>query len=228
MFGDASATPHFTYWYRVRAFNGAGILDYSPQISFTVSPPRQPFVFPTQIGDGVNLFFHGQDAGVKGFKLERAPDSGGTPSVWTQIATFASSSDLFRHASGSVTDSNLVPLATYWYRVRAFNWVGDSEYSEVATVTMLPPIITTIEVLALLTPLRITQLTLTNHSVLLTWTATAGTTNVVEATSQPTGGFAPVSPNIILSGHGSVITNYLDVGALTNSASRFYRIRLVP
>ena len=42
------------------------------------------------------------------------------------------------------------------------------------------------------------------------------------------GNFLPVSPNIILTGSGTVTTNYLDVGALTNSSSRFYRIRLVP
>ena len=33
---------------------------------------------------------------------------------------------------------------------------------------------------------------------------------------------------MIISGNGEVITNYIDTGGLTNSPSRYYRIRLVP
>ena len=53
-------------------------------------------------------------------------------------------------------------------------------------------------------------------------------TTTVQSATDPTVGYTNVSPNIILPGSGDVTTNYLDAGAGTNGAGRFYRIRLVP
>ena len=53
-------------------------------------------------------------------------------------------------------------------------------------------------------------------------------TNVVEATANVLESFAPISPPLRIVGAGTVVTNFLDVGALTNAASRFYRIRVLP
>ena len=70
-----------------------------------------------------------------GFKIERAPDADGVPGAWTQIATL----DPPAYYYGSYTDTNRAASTTYWYRVRAFNWIGDSPYSAPAVVTILPP-----------------------------------------------------------------------------------------
>ena len=37
-----------------------------------------------------------------------------------------------------------------------------------------------------------------------------------------------ISPNIVITGNGDIITNYLDIGAVTNWPARFYRVRLTP
>jgi hypothetical protein len=125
--------------------------------------------------------------------------------------------------SGSYSDTNPVVNVTNYYRVRAFNFIGDSPYSPIVSAIIELP---AAPVVAPAGP-EILALTATNQDVLLTWTGPAGTTNVVEATDDLRETFAPISPNLILDGVGSVTTNFLDAGALTNSAARFYRIRLV-
>ena len=54
-------------------------------------------------------------------------------------------------------------------------------------------------------------------------------TNVVQVATDLAGDtYSNISDNIILSGTGDCVTNYLDAGAITNSLLRFYRVRLVP
>ena len=67
----------------------------------------------------------------------------------------------------------------------------------------------------------------------LSWIAFAGKTNFVQATSGTATGidfnaFADISSPICGLGTGAFITNYLDVGAMTNATVRYYRIRVVP
>jgi len=57
-----------------------------------------------------------------GFKIERARDLGGTPGRWIQIARLSRDTLLF-------TDAGLSDGTWYWYRVRAFNAFGHSNYS---------------------------------------------------------------------------------------------------
>jgi hypothetical protein len=75
--------------------------------------------------------------------------------------------------------------------------------------------------------LRITSIVLTNNDVLVSWAGGGGRTNVVQSAIDLTGSYTNISPNIVLTGNGDVTTNYLDACAATNTAARFYRIRLV-
>ena len=78
-------------------------------------------------------------------------------------------------------------------------------------------------------PFVITAITPSGNDIALTWTATGGTTNVVQAVNgNLTGGFMDISSNLIISGSGMVTNSYTDSGGATNSPSRFYRIRLGP
>jgi PKD repeat protein len=66
---------------------------------------------------------------------------------------------------------------------------------------------------------------------LITWATAGGITNVVQSTTGlPNGSystdFVDVSPLIIIQGSGDTTTNYLNQGALTNSSTLYYRIRL--
>jgi T5SS/PEP-CTERM-associated repeat protein len=75
---------------------------------------------------------------------------------------------------------------------------------------------------------RITSVVRTDNDVLVMWATAGGRTNVVQVAPNLGGSYSNISPNIVVSGSGDATTNYLDAGGATNSASRFYRIGLVP
>ena len=62
---------------------------------------------------------------------------------------------------------------------------------------------------------------------LVSWMCGGGRTNVLQATTNLGGSWFNASPNIVLAGSGDCVTNYLDVGAVTNATARFYRVLLV-
>ncbi len=75
---------------------------------------------------------------------------------------------------------------------------------------------------------RITSIQRMNNDLLVEWSTAGGRTNVLEAAASIAGSYSNVSPDIITLGSGDTTTNYLDVGAVTNSSSLFYRVKLVP
>ena len=64
--------------------------------------------------------------GTSYYKIERAPDSAGSPGVFTQIATTSAT---------SYGDSGLTPDTIYWYAVESTNAAGDSGYGGNASTT---------------------------------------------------------------------------------------------
>jgi len=84
---------------------------------------------------------------------------------------------------------------------------------------------------ALVTALQITSITTQGGDILITWLTTGGTTNAVQATPGNPGyntNFVDISGPLLILGSGDTSTNYVDVGAATNSPAKFYRVRLVP
>ncbi|HVM61683.1 MAG TPA: PKD domain-containing protein [Verrucomicrobiae bacterium] len=69
----------------------------------------------------------------------------------------------------------------------------------------------------------ITSITLTGQTVTLVWNAPPGT-NVVQVADDPSPDSFVDLASIIMPAYGT--TNYIDPGAVTNAASRFYRINL--
>jgi len=76
----------------------------------------------------INLSWSDNSTNESGFLIERAPDNGGVPGNWAQIA--AVSSNVTTYSDGGLTVST-----RYWYRVRAYNANGDSAYSNVTSAT---------------------------------------------------------------------------------------------
>jgi len=75
---------------------------------------------------------------------------------------------------------------------------------------------------------RITSINRTNNDLRITWMTGGGKTNALQATTignYATNGLADI---FTVTNTTGTVTNYLDVGATTNSPSRFYRVRLVP
>jgi PKD repeat protein len=66
------------------------------------------------------------------------------------------------------------------------------------------------------------------NGLLVTWMCGGGRTNILQTATDLNTPWSNLSPNLILPGSGDVITNYLDVGTLTNTPGRFYRVRLAP
>jgi Bacterial TSP3 repeat len=76
--------------------------------------------------------------------------------------------------------------------------------------------------------LGITSITQTSTNILVTWMTASGKTNALERTAGVAGTFSnnfSVVTNIVTTG---TTTNYLDVGAATNTPAFYYRVRLVP
>ena len=76
--------------------------------------------------------------------------------------------------------------------------------------------------------LRITSIVCTNNDVNITWTTAGGRTNVVQISTDLSGSYSNISPNIVITGSNETTTNYTHVGAATDFPARFYRVRLVP
>jgi hypothetical protein len=79
---------------------------------------------------------------------------------------------------------------------------------------------------------QITKIAKEGNNIRITWPTVGGRTNVVQTSSGNSGGsftnFTDHSPIIVPAGGDFTTTNYLDVGAVTNSPARFYRIRVAP
>ena len=124
------------YSYRVRAMNPSGHSPYSNAASATTmreqsggGDPQQAPVAPSNLSatstspTRVDLSWTDSSSDENGFAIERSADSGAT---WQEIATTGRNQT-------SYLDSGLSPDTTYSYRVRAYNSVGHSPYSNTAS-----------------------------------------------------------------------------------------------
>jgi PKD repeat protein len=78
--------------------------------------------------------------------------------------------------------------------------------------------------------LRITSIVPTGNDLRITWNTGIGKTNALQVTTGTVGGsystnFADL---FVVTNTIGTVTNYLDAGATTNAATRYYRVRLVP
>jgi len=76
--------------------------------------------------------------------------------------------------------------------------------------------------------LHITSIAPQGNSLLVTWTMGAGKTNALQATAGGGYGTNGFSDIFVVTNTVGTVTNYLDIGATTNGAARYYRVRLVP
>ncbi|MCB2204608.1 S8 family serine peptidase [bacterium] len=126
------------YYYRVHAYNGGGYSDYSDLDSVTVaypqqtSPPAAPSNLHTVVVNPhyISIWWDDNSDNEDGFRIERSLNGG---SSWTEIATADANWTNFGN-------SGLTPQTQYWYRVRAYNSVGASGYSNtISATTPAPP-----------------------------------------------------------------------------------------
>ncbi len=131
---DAGVVAGNTYTYQVAALNGDVRSAYSNTASITVVAPPAPPAAPSNLNaiqpaaQQVSLAWVDNANNETGFVIERATD-GVTFSVLTTVAADTS----------SYTDSTVTAGVTYTYQVAAVNDVGQSGYSNTASVAVIEP-----------------------------------------------------------------------------------------
>ncbi|MCA1628325.1 MAG: fibronectin type III domain-containing protein, partial [Acidobacteria bacterium] len=150
------------YFYRVRAYNAVGNSGYSNEAGATTADtvPASPSGLTGSAASSsqVNLAWADNSTNETGFKIERKTGAAGT---FAQIATVSANVTTY-------SDTGLSATTQYIYRVRAYNTVGDSGYSNEANATTLGN-----------APAAPTGLSATagNAEVTLSWTASSGATS---------------------------------------------------
>jgi titin len=97
-----------------------------------VLPPAAPSALSATAASGVriDLAWTDNSGTEQGFRVERAPDVGGAPGTYAQIASVGA--NVTTYANTGLTNGT-----RYWYRVRAYNTAGNSAYTGDASATTL-------------------------------------------------------------------------------------------
>jgi hypothetical protein len=157
-YSDNGLTPNTKYWYRVRAYNVAGYSDYSNEANATTPLITAPSsLFATALSTNtIRLTWADNSANEDGFKIERALDNAGAPDAWAQITTVTSN-------VATYSDTGLPDGTKFWYRVRAYNALGDSDYASPANATT-----------PLGDPANLTATVVSGSQINLSWTDNSG------------------------------------------------------
>ena len=180
LLGSTSATSYTntgakegtTYYYKVKAANGAGESAYSNVVSGKVVVTPKPAAPVVKIGNsstsGKPMLTWNAVSGATSYKVYRATSQNGTYSLLGTVTTT------------SYTNTGAKAGMTYYYKVKAVNSVGESPYSNVVSGKVKS-----------VTPKPAAPVVKIGHSAtsgkpLLTWNAVSGATSykVYRATSQ--------------------------------------------
>jgi hypothetical protein len=115
-----------------------------------------------------------------GFKIERAPDAGGSAGTWAEVATVGPNVTAW-------TNTGLAELTRYWFRIHAYNSSADSPLSNLTNaMTQLGA------------PSDFTATAISANQVVLSWTDYSSLENgfVIDSASSPTDRFwLPIATN---------------------------------
>jgi hypothetical protein len=205
-FANTELSPNTTYLYRVQAFNLGGDSDYSNSVEAKTLPnlPAAPSnLTATAISTNqIKLTWADNAGNESGFKIER---KNGTAGTYNQIATVGAN-------VMSYTSAGLGPNTNYFFRVRAYNAAGPSDYSNEASARTLP--------LAPAAPGNLTAATASSKKIVLAWTDNSGneTGFKIERKKGAAGTFGQIA-NI-----GANRTGFVD-SSLSGNTEYFYRVR---
>jgi len=205
-FADSSLTANTAYFYRVAAANAGGHSDYSSEASATTLPdkPGAPDnLLATTISHAqINLAWQDKAANEDSFKIERKIGAAGK---FVRIAAVAANVKKF-------SDKELAPKTEYFYRLRAANNGGFSDYSNEASATTFP--------LPPGAPGNLTATTMSNSRIALAWRDNSANEDgfKLERKKAEGGVYAPIAlvgPNVKKFADSTLAANTL----------YFYRIR---
>lgn len=194
------------YFYRIRAYNSAGISGFTPEANVTtqLSAPSAPggLYLDNITESSIRLNWVDNSDNESGFEIERSPTPG---TGFIRIST--TELDV-----SSFTNTGLDENVTYYYRVRAINLAGNSSYSnEVSETTLL---------LAPLAPGNMTFSLVAANSMRVQWDDNSDNEANFEVQRSLTLGLAYTDA-------GSPTTPYFDDSGLDENIEYFYRVRAV-
>ncbi|MFQ5454664.1 MAG: fibronectin type III domain-containing protein [Nitrospirota bacterium] len=187
------------YYYRIKAVNSVTGSPYSNEVNATtmLNPPTGVTATPVS-GSQIDMTWIDNSSSETGYKIERKQGVSGT---YTQIATTGADTVTYN-------DTGLSEAATYYYRVRAYDLIGDSPYSgEISTVTLLNA------------PGGLAAATVSASEIDLTWTDNSGFEDgfKIERKQGANGTYAEIASLPA----GTI--SYNDTG-LTDSTTYYYRV----
>ena len=111
--------------------DGGGVFDY--EILSPTAPPAKPTSLTAMAtsSSSIALLWKDNSDNETGFKIQRKEGACDSSNSWSLIAT--KEANAITH-----TNTGLTPNTTYSYRVRAYNAVGDSAYSNCASAKTAP------------------------------------------------------------------------------------------
>ncbi|MEW6027431.1 MAG: fibronectin type III domain-containing protein [Planctomycetota bacterium] len=135
-YADINLSSETFYYYRVRAFNSDGNSDPSNQAEAQTlpGPPDSPLLVQANAVSfqQINIAWQDNSFNEEGFRIERKTTANGTYNI---IATLSPN-------TASFSDTSLLPETQYYYRLRSYNYLGDSSNSNAlsATTLQMPPV----------------------------------------------------------------------------------------
>ncbi|MFA5795456.1 MAG: DUF2341 domain-containing protein, partial [Candidatus Brocadiia bacterium] len=120
IYSDTTVTPTNNYYYRVASYKQSGNDPYSNQYATGTSMPNAPTaLIASEVASSfITLGWTDNSVSENGFKLERSLDGINYTITYTLPA-----------GTVNYTDSGLVQNTTYYYRIFAYNGIGNSAYS---------------------------------------------------------------------------------------------------
>ena len=121
---DTSVEAEKTYYYRVKAFNSKGDSAYSNEVQVTTPAQQTAPNAPSNLSgtavssSEIDLTWNDNSDNEDGFKIERKEEGG----TYSEIASLPANTTTYK-------DTGLSADTTYYYRVKAFNNKGESNYS---------------------------------------------------------------------------------------------------
>lgn len=201
-FSDTGRSNNVTYTYRVRAYNHEGYSNYSNEVSVTtVALPAAPSGLTAKVASSsrISITWKDNSNNETGFKIERKTAGGS----YTQIATVGVNAT-------SYISTGLSNNTRYYYRVRAYNTAGNSNYSnETSAVTGTVPA----------APADLAATTVSSSKIKLTWDDNSNNEEGFKIERRTSGGsYRQIATT------GSNSTSYTDSG-LSNNTRYYYRVR---
>lgn len=140
-FADTNVTVGTTYTYQVKAVNGPIESNYSNTANITIiqapPAPKNPSNLSATLkadNSGVDLRWRDNATNETGFVIERSSDNGAS---YSEIATLGPK--VSAGSNVAFTDTKIAAGTTYAYRVKAFNGITPSGYSNTVNITVPAP-----------------------------------------------------------------------------------------